>query len=74
MNTTQLLNYLNAIRVGELDGIRGKLGEARAACEGLQHADLAGLLLEAEQALGRADLQTYRKRIETVVARLGHVK
>jgi len=74
MDRSQLIAYLNAIGVGELDSIRTKLREARAACVGLQCSDLAIKLDEAAAALDRADMKTYRKRVETVVARLGHLR
>jgi hypothetical protein len=74
MNTSQLIAYLHSINIGDLDGIRTKLDAARHACQDLGQDELAGILSEAEQALGRADMKTYRKRIETVVARLGHLR
>ena len=74
MTTTQLVAYINAIRVGEMDGIRGKLDEARKACRDLDQEDLAQVLTEAEAALDQADMKVYRKRMETVIARLGHLK
>lgn len=74
MNTTQLIAYLNALNVGEMDRIRTKLREARKACLALDQATLADQLREADQALIRADLKTYRRRVETVIARLGHLK
>ena len=70
----QLIAFLNAIHVGTLEGIRTKLGQARQACLELGQPELADRLAEAEAALGAADMKTYRKRIETVVARLGHLK
>ena len=74
MNTSQIIAYLNAIDVGEMDGIRAKLVHAGQACRDLDLEDLAEMLRQAEEALGRADLKTYRKRVETVVARLGHLR
>jgi hypothetical protein len=74
MNTSQLIAYLHSINVGDLDGIRAKLGAAKRACRDLDQDALATILDDAEKALGRADLKTYRKRIETVVARLGHLR
>ena len=70
----QLIAFLNAIQVGPLDDIRGKLCEARGRCVDLGQLELADKLAEAEAALDAADLKTYRKRIETVVSRLGHLK
>ena len=74
MNATELIAFLNAVRVGELDGIRGKLLRAREACVQLEQGALAEKLEEAEQALARADMKTYRKRLEAVVSRLGHLR
>jgi hypothetical protein len=70
----QLVAFLNAIRVGALDGIRAKLSEARDRCLDLDQPELADRLTEAEAALAAGDMKTYRKRIETVVARLGHLR
>ena len=74
LDASQLIALLNAINVGELDGIRGKLALARDSCVALDQADLAGKLSEAEQALFEADMKTYRKRVETVISRLGHIR
>jgi hypothetical protein len=70
----RLIAYLNAIKVGELDVIRAKLTRARRICLGLDQSELADRLAEAESALFEADLTTYRKRIATVISRLGHLK
>ena len=74
LDASKLIAFLNAIDVGELDGIRVKLAQAREACIDLEQDDLAGKLTEAEEALFEADMKTYRKRIETVIARLGHIR
>ena len=74
MNAGQLVVHLNALNVGEMDAVMIKLAEARQACLEIEQADLADKLGEAVEALGRADLKTYRKRVETVIARLGHIR
>lgn len=74
MNATQLIAYLNAISVGDFDSIRGKLARARETCAELEQAELAQKLEQAEQALIGADMKTYRKRLETVISRLGHLR
>ena len=74
MDSARLIAYLNAIRIGDLDGIRAKLDTARKACIDLEQADLADKLGEASSALSQMDMKTYRKRLETVIARLGHLK
>ena len=74
MNTSQLIAHLNALSLGEMDALRDKLEQARRACLDLQQAELADYLREAAQALADADVATYRKRVETVIARLGHIR
>jgi len=71
---SQLIAFLNAIEVGEMRGIRVKVEQARQACLELDLGELADKLAEAGDALRTADMKTYRKRIETVVARLGHLR
>jgi hypothetical protein len=71
---SRIIAALNALDVGELDVIRDKLAAARRDCLELEQAELAERLAEAASALDRADLKTYRKRIETVVSRLGHLR
>ena len=74
MTPAQIIGSLNALHRGELDIIRSTLNEARLACLELREETLAQQLDEADQALRRADLRTYRKRVETVSSRLGHLK
>lgn len=74
MNPSQLIAFLNAMTCGDLDSIAAKLDEAQSACSGLGESELAGKLGEARTALLGGDLKTYRKRVETVVAALGHVR
>lgn len=70
----KIIAVLNALNVGEMEVIRAKLDEARRACRELDQEELADRLGEASSALQRADLKTYRKRVESVIARLGHLK
>ena len=74
MTPSQLIAFLNAMTCGDLDSLSSKLCEARDACLELGADDLAAMILEAREALVSGDLKTYRKRAETVVARLGHLK
>ncbi len=71
---TQVIALLNALSLGDLDAIRAKLAEARGACERLGHDDVASLVAEAHGALSGGDLKTYRKKVETAVAKLGHLR
>ncbi len=74
MSVSRVLASLNSIHVGDMDAIRARLDEARSACLDLEQPELADKLREARQALDTADLRTFRKRVETVVARLGHLR
>ncbi len=74
MKPSQIIACLNSLNVGEMDGIRSKLDEAREACLALDQTLLADQLGEAGSALSRADMKTYRKRVETVISQLGHLK
>ena len=70
----KIIATLNALNVGEMDLIRAKLDQARRACLDLEQEELAARLGEASSALLKADLKTYRKRVESVISRLGHLK
>ena len=74
MTPGQLIAYLNAMSCGDLEGLAAKLDEAGRACTALKQGELADKLGEAREALLEGDLKGYRKRVETVVARLGHLK
>ena len=74
MNPSQLIAFLNAIQVGDLDIIRSQLVEGRQACVDFSQPELATLLGEALTALDGLDTKTYRRRIECVVSRLGHIR
>jgi hypothetical protein len=74
MSPAQLIAFLNALSLGDVDALERKLGEASSACSELGHGDLADNLSQARSALAGGDVKTYRKRIETVVSRLGHLR
>lgn len=74
MSPSQLIAFLNAIHVGDLEVIRSQLDEGRQACVELSQPELASMLGEALTALDGLDTKTYRRRIECVVSRLGHIR
>jgi len=74
MTPSQLIALLNAMTCGDLELLSSKLHEARDVCLELGEEGLAAMILEASDALVSGDLKTYRKRVETVVSRLGHLK
>lgn len=71
---SQLIALLNALNFGDLDAIRSRLDEARAALAGLGHDEVAAIVGEAEAALNGGDLKTYKKRVATAISRLGHLR
>jgi hypothetical protein len=71
---TQLIALLNSLAVGDLDAIRAKLDEAHGELESLGHGEVATIVADARKALVGGDLKTYRKRVETAVAKLGHLR
>lgn len=66
---------LNQLGVGDLERI---LGELRSVKDELRRSGLSEELVtkldECERALGRGDLETFRKLRETIVSRLGHLR
>jgi hypothetical protein len=74
VNPSQLIAFVNALTLGDLDALAAKLGEARRACVGLGRPELAECLDEAAGALRCGDVRTYRRKLETVVSRLGHLR
>lgn len=70
----QLIALLNALSRGDLEAIAAKLEEARAGCVDLGQDELAAKLTQASTALRASDLKTYRRNVETVVSRLGHLR
>lgn len=71
---SQVIALLNSLSVGDLDAIRAKLDEASAACASLGHDEVTSVLREAHDALAAGNLKQYRKRVETALARLGHLR
>lgn len=74
MTPSQLIAFLNAMNFGDLDGLRAKLSQAQEEIASMGKPDLAAILSEASTALVSGDVKTFRKRIETTVAKLGHLR
>ncbi len=60
--------------MGDLERIRQHLQEVGASLAAGGEAELAEMLSEAENALGRGDAPLFRKRVQHVVSRLGHLR
>ena len=71
---SKIIATLNSLHFGAMESIRSKLDQARADCVALEQVELAERLDEAASALGRADVKTYRKRVESVISQLGHLR
>ncbi len=74
MTPTRLIAFLNSLSFGDLGAITTKLEEARVACLNLEQPELAAKIDDASTALRSADVKTYRRSLETVVSKLGHLK
>ncbi len=71
-NASRIIASLNSLSLGKMEAIGDKLDEVRKACLELEETDLAERLCQAREALLRGDVKTYRKRVESVISRLGH--
>jgi hypothetical protein len=74
LSPSQLIASLNALSFGDVDLLKSKLAGAEETCRELGRDDLAQLLAEARDGLAAGDLKLYRKRVETVVSKLGHLR
>jgi chorismate mutase len=74
LSATQVIALLNSLSTGDLDALRAKLDEAARACDELGRADLASALAEAKASLDAGDPRTFRRRVEMVVSKLGHLR
>lgn len=69
-----LIATLNTIELGDVDKIRARLLEIRGELEQRELAELVEKLEESLSALGRGDLQDFRRLKATIVSRLGHLR
>lgn len=74
MTTSQLIAHLNGLTVGDLDSLTARIESAVTACRALGHDEIVPVLDEARQSLRQGDLKTFRKRVDTAVSRLGHLR
>ena len=69
---SKIIASLNSLNLGKTEVISAKLAEARQVCLEIDENEMANRLREAHGALLRGDVETYRKRVKSVVSRLGH--
>jgi hypothetical protein len=69
-----LIATLNTIEVGEIEKIRDRLLEVRVELDRRRVMELVEKLDECLAALGRGDLENFRRLKESIVSRLGHLR
>lgn len=74
VDPSRLIAVLNALGTGDLDRLKARVLEAASQCVELGQPSLRDLLVEAHAALESGDPKTFRKKVETVVAKLGHLR
>ena len=73
MDVRAIIHVLNNLTLGEFSRLAGRVREAREEVARLGHDEVVAILDEAVEALERADLRTFRRRIRHAVSRLGHL-
>ncbi len=74
MDESGLIAMLNSLSMGELDILTARLTEAEEACVSLGHQELADRLSDGRVALLACDTRGFRKQVETVISKLGHLR
>ncbi len=65
---------LNSLHVGDVDRILARLEEAEATLRQLAEEELVEKIGEARGAIQKGDVPLFRKRLQHVVSRLGHLR
>jgi hypothetical protein len=69
-----LLSTLNAMDVGTLDSISGKLREVKEALERLEEADLAATAGNVITALSKGDIAEFKRGKAFLQSKIGHLR
>ncbi|MGH9320605.1 MAG: hypothetical protein ACRD21_07830 [Vicinamibacteria bacterium] len=69
-----IIATLNQLGVGALDKIEADLRAVRAELERRELGELVEKLDACRRALGRGELEEFRRLRETMVSRLGHLR
>lgn len=70
----RLISTLNSIHIGELDRILSRLEGVRTGLREIHRPELEDCLDQAQRAIQHGDLGLFRKRIQHLVSRLGHLR
>jgi hypothetical protein len=65
---------LNSLKLGDVDRILLRLEQVTEVLRELSQEELVQSIQEAREAIRRADLPLFRKRVQHVVSRLGHLR
>ena len=68
-----LIVTLNSLRLGDLDVLRSRILSVRERLQTMGQPDLSERLEEALRALERGETTEYRRLVNQVVSRLGHL-
>lgn len=69
-----LIVELNNLNIGEFDKLVARIDKVHLALVGLGQPELAARLAEGRACLTRGDVAAFRKTIQNVVSKLGHVR
>jgi hypothetical protein len=65
---------LNSLQIGDVDRILERLDEVGQALAEMAQDELVRSLQEARTAIRSGDVPLFRKRVQHVVSRLGHLR
>ena len=65
---------LNSLQMGDVDRILLRLEQVTEVLTDLSQEALVQSIQEAREAIRQADLPLFRKRVQHVVSRLGHLR
>jgi hypothetical protein len=71
---SRAISTLNSLGVGDLDRIRRRLDEVESDLSSLGEQGLVEMLADARSALDKIDIPLFRRRVQHVVSRLGHLR
>jgi hypothetical protein len=74
MQTRGLIETLNNLSMGELALVSRRVREVRDDVLAMDQTEIAAILDQSLECLASGDLKMFRKRINTAVSRLGHLK
>lgn len=70
----RIIAELNSLTIGDIDLLKERLDRSAKAIQELGQEELARKLVEARGCLDRGDVAGYKKGVQNVVSKLGHVK